>query len=166
MAFTIIDSPVGDLTLVSSDKTQALEGIYMSDHRHQPDLAQFGDRSSGTVVRNVFGETIDQLGEYFAGARHSFTIPTSAQGTPFQQTVWEQLTKIPYGATITYGILAERIGNPRAVRAVGLANGRNPFSIIVPCHRVIGASGSLTGYGGGIERKRFLLDLEARHLGS
>jgi methylated-DNA-[protein]-cysteine S-methyltransferase len=103
-----------------------------------------------------------QIDEYFAGARTRFDLTLSAEGTAFQRTVWAELSRIPYGQTISYGELARRIGNPRAVRAVGLANGRNPLPIVVPCHRVIGADGSLTGFGGGIERKRWLLEHEAR----
>src|ERR1700690_2867719 len=98
-----------------------------------------------------------QLAEYFAGARRVFDLPLALHGTPFQQRVWRALTEIPYGETWSYGQLAKRIGNPKASRAVGLANGSNPISILVPCHRVIGADGSLTGYGGGMERKQWLL---------
>jgi methylated-DNA-[protein]-cysteine S-methyltransferase len=102
-----------------------------------------------------------QLDEYFAGKRTQFDLPLHPIGTPFQIEVWEALKAIPYGEVRSYGDIAEQIGRPGASRAVGLANGRNPISVIVPCHRVIGASGSLTGYGGGLERKRLLLDLEA-----
>jgi methylated-DNA-[protein]-cysteine S-methyltransferase len=104
---------------------------------------------------------VDQLDEYFAGTRTDFDLPLSLHGTDFQRRVWLELTRIPYGETISYGELARRIGRPNAMRAVGLANGRNPVSIIVPCHRVIGADGSLTGYGGGLDRKRLLLGLES-----
>ncbi|HYM67200.1 MAG TPA: methylated-DNA--[protein]-cysteine S-methyltransferase, partial [Patescibacteria group bacterium] len=103
-----------------------------------------------------------QLGEYFAGRRTDFDVPLEMEGTPFQLRVWEALREIGYGETISYGELARRIGNPSASRAVGMANGCNPIAVIVPCHRVIGANGTLTGYGGGVERKRLLLDLEAR----
>ncbi len=102
----------------------------------------------------------EQLGEYFAGERRSFDLPLAPSGSSFQQRVWEQLRRIEYGNTISYGELACRVGDPNAARAVGLANGANPIAIIIPCHRVIGADGSLTGYGGGIERKRVLLELE------
>ncbi len=103
-----------------------------------------------------------QLDAYFAGTRTTFDVPLAADGTAFQRTVWRALSAIGYGETISYGELARRIGAPNAVRAVGLANGRNPISIVVPCHRVIGADGSMTGYGGGLERKVFLLGLERR----
>ena len=105
-----------------------------------------------------------QLGDYFAGRLTSFDVPMQLEGTPFQREVWQGLLEIDYGETISYGELARRIGRPRAVRAVGLANGQNPIAVIVPCHRVIGADGTLTGYGGGLDRKRLLLDLEARLL--
>lgn len=101
-----------------------------------------------------------QLAEYLAGSRRVFDLPLSPQGTPFQKTVWTQLLKIPYGETASYGEIARMAGNPKACRAVGMANNRNPISIFIPCHRVIGADGSLTGYGGGLEIKRFLLELE------
>ncbi len=103
-----------------------------------------------------------QLAEYFGGWRTAFDLPVKAPGTAFQQQVWAALQEIPYGHTISYGGLAERLGNPKAVRAVGSANGHNPIAIVVPCHRVIGANGSLTGYGGGLERKKFLLELESK----
>jgi methylated-DNA-[protein]-cysteine S-methyltransferase len=108
----------------------------------------------------AFAAAREQLAAYFAGERTDFDLPVTATGTPFQHEVWQALTEIPYGTTWSYGELARHIGKPAAVRAVGLANGRNHVSIVVPCHRVVGANGSLTGYGGGIERKRFLLDLE------
>ena len=109
-------------------------------------------------------QALGQLAEYFAGSRQDFDLPLRPQGTAFQQTVWQALLDIPYGTTESYGELARRIGQPTASRAVGLANGRNPISIVIPCHRVVGANGSLTGYGGGIERKRTLLDLEQDRL--
>jgi methylated-DNA-[protein]-cysteine S-methyltransferase len=112
--------------------------------------------------RGTFADVRRQLAEYFGGDRITFDVPLAAAGTPFQRAVWRGLRGIPYGETISYGELARRIGRPSAVRAVGLANGRNPISVIVPCHRVIGADGTLTGYGGGIERKRLLLELETR----
>jgi methylated-DNA-[protein]-cysteine S-methyltransferase len=107
-----------------------------------------------------FADVIDQLREYFEGARRTFDIALAPQGTEFQRGVWAELCRIPYGETISYAALAHRIGNPRAVRAVGLANGANPIAIVVPCHRVIGTNGTLTGYGGGLGTKRHLLDLE------
>ncbi|MET9254636.1 methylated-DNA--[protein]-cysteine S-methyltransferase [Streptomyces sp. NPDC003717] len=153
---TAIDSPYGRLTLIAED--DALCGLYMTDQRHRPAQETFGPRSPAQDP--PFAETAAQLGAYFAGDLTAFTVPLTLQGTPFQRTVWNALRAIPYGETRTYGELAAALGNPAASRAVGLANGRNPVGIIVPCHRVIGASGSLTGYGGGLPRKRRLLDLE------
>ncbi|MDG9723381.1 MULTISPECIES: methylated-DNA--[protein]-cysteine S-methyltransferase [unclassified Streptomyces] len=150
---TVIDSPYGALTLVAEDGV--LCGLYMTDQRHRPPEESFGAADDGP-----FAEAEDQLTAYFAGELKDFTIALRLNGTPFQRTVWDQLRRIPYGETRTYGELADALGNPAASRAVGLANGRNPVGIIVPCHRVIGASGGLTGYGGGLERKQRLLDFE------
>jgi methylated-DNA-[protein]-cysteine S-methyltransferase len=108
-----------------------------------------------------FAVIAHQLEEYFAGSRRTFEVPLALAGSPFEQRVWDALLEVPYGTTVSYGEIARRIGEPTAARAVGIANGRNPVAVIVPCHRVIGADGGLTGYGGGLERKRFLLDLEA-----
>jgi methylated-DNA-[protein]-cysteine S-methyltransferase len=160
MSHTVVDSPLGDLTLVADEASGALRALYMVEHRHAPDPSTFGDRLAGDDERRVFGPVVEQLGEYFAGERRTFDLATAPAGTPFQLAVWERLRAIPYGETRTYGELAAEIGNPKAVRAVGLANGRNPLSIVVPCHRVIGANGAMTGFGGGIERKEFLLALE------
>ncbi|MGW3950313.1 methylated-DNA--[protein]-cysteine S-methyltransferase [Streptomyces sp. NPDC004752] len=150
---TVIDSPYGPLTLVADDGT--LCGLYMTEQRHRPPEETFGVRDN-----TPFGAAEEQLAAYFAGELKEFTLELRLHGTPFQRGVWEQLTKIPYGETRTYGDLADALGNPHASRAVGLANGRNPVGIIVPCHRVVGSDGSLTGYGGGLERKQRLLDLE------
>ncbi len=152
---TVVDSPCGPLTLVAEGG--ALCGLYMTEQRHLPDFSTFGDPDPDA---EIFMRAAAELKEYFAGQRREFTVPIAFRGTPFQQTVWTALRGIPYGETISYGELADRLGNPTASRAVGLANGKNPVSIIVPCHRVVGASGSLTGYGGGLERKRYLLDFE------
>jgi methylated-DNA-[protein]-cysteine S-methyltransferase len=152
-AHTVIDSPVGRLTLVAADG--ALVGLYMDEQRHRPSIESFGASDA-----TLFDEATRQLDAYFAGGRTDFDLPLAPQGTPFQQRVWAELCEIPYGTTRSYGELAHRIDQPTASRAVGLANGRNPIGIVVPCHRVIGASGKLTGYGGGLERKQFLLDLE------
>ena len=149
---SVIDSPLGPITLTAEDGV--LAALWMTEHRH---------------VRTDLGEEVDdclpvvreQLAAYFAGELTEFDVPLALHGTTFQRTVWDALREIPYGETTTYGELAAAIGNPTASRAVGLANGRNPVSIIVPCHRVIGADGSLTGYGGGIDRKRALLALES-----
>ena len=156
---TIVDSPVGPLTLVAEGGQ--LAGLYMHGQRHRPLDREFG-RPAPDGATSLFAEAARQLAEYFAAARSSFELPLTLHGTPFQRRVWAALREIPYGQTCTYGQLAERIGSPEAARAVGLANGRNPISVIVPCHRVIGADGSLTGYGGGLERKRMLLALERR----
>ncbi|GHF26236.1 methylated-DNA--protein-cysteine methyltransferase [Streptomyces mashuensis] len=150
---TVADSPYGPLTLVATDGT--LSGLYMENQRHRPPQERFGDRDDAP-----FAEALRQLDAYFAGDLTVFDVPLRLDGTPFQRRVWDALLEIPYGVTLTYGQLAERIGAPTASRAVGLANGKNPVSIIVPCHRVIGSSGSLTGYGGGLDRKRRLLDFE------
>jgi methylated-DNA-[protein]-cysteine S-methyltransferase len=151
---TVVDSPYGPLTLVATDGV--LSGLYMAGQRHRPPEETFGDRDD-----TPFGEAVDQLAAYFAGALKEFTLELRLDGTPFQRSVWEQLRRIPYGETRTYGELADALGNPAASRAVGLANGKNPIGIIVPCHRVVGANGSLTGYGGGLDRKKRLLDFES-----
>ncbi|MEV5149185.1 methylated-DNA--[protein]-cysteine S-methyltransferase [Streptomyces sp. NPDC052727] len=153
---TVTDSPYGPLTLVA-DADGALCGLYMAGQRHRPGEEGFGPRDD---TLPVFAETTEQLTAYFSGETKEFTVRLGLHGTPFQRGVWQQLTAIPYGETRTYGELADALGNPRASRAVGLANGRNPVGIIVPCHRVIGSDGSLTGYGGGLDRKRRLLDFE------
>ena len=152
---TVVDSPCGPLTLVADGG--ALCGLYMTQQRHLPAFETFGDPDPDAPV---FAQAESELKEYFAGQRRHFDVPITFHGTPFQQRVWRALTEIPYGETLSYGRLADRLGNPTASRAVGLANGKNPVSIIVPCHRVVGATGSLTGYGGGLERKRYLLDFE------
>ncbi|MGW5644011.1 methylated-DNA--[protein]-cysteine S-methyltransferase [Saccharopolyspora sp. NPDC003752] len=153
---TVIDSPVGPLTLVAVDG--ALTGLYMEDQRHRPPEENFGEPDAAP-----FGPVIEQLGEYFAGQRSEFDLTMAPAGTPFQRAVWAALCEIPYGETISYGELAEWIGKPSASRAVGLANGKNPIGIIVPCHRVVGSNGNLTGYGGGLGRKQHLLDFERRN---
>ncbi|MCH5670402.1 methylated-DNA--[protein]-cysteine S-methyltransferase [Streptomyces gilvus] len=150
---TVITSPYGPLTLVAEDGV--LCGLYMTDQRHRPAEETFGDRDD-----SPFGEAEEQLRAYFDGELKEFTLELRLTGTPFQRTVWDQLRRIPYGETRSYGELAAALGNPAASRAVGLANGKNPVGIIVPCHRVVGADGSLTGYGGGLPRKRRLLDFE------
>lgn len=152
--FTEFPSPIGTIQLRGT--AAAITGVFMEGHRHQPAPPHAAVRDAAPL-RQARGE----LEEYFAGERREFTSALEPAGTPFQQRVWRALREIPYGTTISYGELARRIGQPRAARAVGLANGRNPIAIIVPCHRVIGANGTLTGYGGGVERKRFLLALES-----
>jgi methylated-DNA-[protein]-cysteine S-methyltransferase len=151
MASTVIASPVGSLLLQADDG--GLTGIWFVGNG-EPAL---GDLDSDPVLRAA----AEQLAEYFAGRRTRFDLPLAATGTPFQRAVWDALQEIPYGRTWSYADLALHIGKPRAVRAVGAANGRNPLPIVVPCHRVVGANGTLTGYGGGLENKRILLDLES-----
>jgi methylated-DNA-[protein]-cysteine S-methyltransferase len=150
-AFSYFASPIGRL-LLTSDGT-ALTGLYMEPSRK----AQSTEGWAQDAAIAPLAATLRQLSEYFAGTRREFDLPLRLEGSTFQQRVWRELTEIPYGVTWSYGQLAKRIGNPSASRAVGLANGRNPISIVVPCHRVIGADGSLTGYGGGLERKSWLL---------
>jgi methylated-DNA-[protein]-cysteine S-methyltransferase len=150
-AYTYVDSPIGRLLLTSDGS--ALTGLFMEPHRK----AQSIDGWVEDAAVEPLAEAVRQLREYFAGKRREFDLPLRLQGTPFQQRVWRELTEIPFGETWSYGELAKRISKPSASRAVGLANGRNPISIMVPCHRVIGADGSLTGYGGGLPRKRWLL---------
>jgi methylated-DNA-[protein]-cysteine S-methyltransferase len=145
------DSPIGILTLVSNG--DAIAWLEFEQARHPAPQYRHG---CDAVIERARRE----LDAYFGGKLKKFSVPVAPQGTPFQQRVWAALRNIPYGATRTYGEQAASIGSPQASRAVGLANGRNPVSIIVPCHRVIGANGALTGYGGGLERKQFLLELE------
>lgn len=150
---TVMESPVGTLTLVATDGV--LCGLYMDEQRHRPNQEVFGPRDD-THSHDV----IEQLNAYFAGDLKDFDLELAMNGTEFQRRVWTELRRIPYGETVSYGELAERMGSPSASRAVGLANGKNPIGIIVPCHRVIGSTGSLTGYGGGLPRKRYLLSFE------
>jgi len=155
--YTRVASPVDDLIL-TGDGT-SLTGCYFTGTGH-------ATVPSDGLARDdeAFADAVTQLGEYFAGARTAFDLRLAPFGTDFQLRVWHQLRTIPYGTTCSYADVSRGIGATNGFRAVGLANGRNPISIIVPCHRVIGANGSLTGYGGGLERKRFLLDLEAGSL--
>jgi methylated-DNA-[protein]-cysteine S-methyltransferase len=148
-----IDSPVGPLTLAGHGAT--LTHLRMVDQTHEPATRADWVRDDG-----AFDDAAAQLDEYFTGDRTDFDLDLALGGTEFQRQVWSALRTIPYGETRSYGEIAEQIGKPGAFRAVGLANGRNPIGIIVPCHRVIGASGSLTGYGGGLDRKKLLLELE------
>ncbi|WP_242345497.1 methylated-DNA--[protein]-cysteine S-methyltransferase [Anaeromyxobacter terrae] len=148
----VMDSPVGRLRLVA--ESDALVAVYMED-QGAPELAARDGRGDALLER-----ARRQLAEWFAGERTSFDLPLRPRGTPFQLEVWRALAEIPFGETRTYGEIAARLGRPTAARAVGAANGRNPVSIVVPCHRVIGADGALTGYAGGVERKRWLLEHE------
>jgi methylated-DNA-[protein]-cysteine S-methyltransferase len=158
----VTDSPIGPLTLIAQDGR--LAGVHMETTRYEPDA---GARGACVAIESdpVLAAAASQLDAYFRGELTGFDLPLSLDGTQFQRCVWAALQSIPYGETISYGELARRIGQPSASRAVGLANGRNPVAIVVPCHRVIGADGSLTGYGGGMDRKRFLLALEQRASG-
>ncbi len=152
--YSLRPSPFGELLLLG-DGT-ALNALYMPPHRHAPQL-DTPDSRDWQRDDCLFDQAATQLAAYFAGELQAFDLPLAAGGTAFQQRVWAALKEIPFGQTWSYGQLALHIGAPGASRAVGLANGRNPLSIVVPCHRVIGANGSLTGYGGGLERKRWLL---------
>jgi methylated-DNA-[protein]-cysteine S-methyltransferase len=157
-SFTYIDSPIGRL-LLSTDG-HALTGLYMDVPSGPPRAI---DEWVCDAAAGPLPQAARQLEEYFRGARREFDLPIRMQGTEFQRRAWRSLIEIPYGQTRSYGEQAKCIGNPKASRAVGLANGRNPIAIVVPCHRVIGADGSLTGFGGGLERKRWLLAHEGFH---
>jgi methylated-DNA-[protein]-cysteine S-methyltransferase len=151
-----MDSPIGELTITITAKGGVLTGVHMHEQRHFPAIPASVQRDDAALA-----PIVEQLQAYFAGDLTDFDLPMAAHGTEFQRRVWAALCDIPYGETISYGELARRVGNPKASRAVGLANGRNPIAIVIPCHRVIGADGSLTGYGGGLERKVWLLEHEA-----
>jgi len=153
--YCYVDSPIGQLLLTSDG--ESLTGLYMGTPSKSPQLdSDWAEKPNAAPL----SEVARQLEQYFAGNRKVFDLPLKMQGTEFQKRVWRQLTKIPFGETWSYGQLAKRLDNPNGSRAVGLANGRNPIAVIVPCHRVIGADGSLTGFGGGIPRKQWLLSHE------
>ena len=154
---TVVPSPIGPLTVVRDG--DALVRLAMAPP------GRFVDAELGERTDKGFADVVRQLGEYFAGERTAFDLPLRPVGGDFELAVWDQLTRIPYGETRSYGHVARAVGEPGGAQAVGAANGRNPLAIVVPCHRVIGADGSLTGYGGGLERKRTLLDLERRVAG-
>jgi methylated-DNA-[protein]-cysteine S-methyltransferase len=157
LSYTYLKSPIGTL-LLAGDAEGLQQILFSTDGRPAtPDPEWIEDSSA-------LAEVVRQLNAYFAGELENFDLSLSPQGTPFQQKVWAELQKIPYGKTLSYGEVARRIGNPKASRAVGLANGSNPISIVIPCHRVIGANGKLTGYGGGLPIKERLLALERRQL--
>ena len=153
--YTIIDSPVGPLTLTTDGSH--LTGVYFARHKGAAVVAHDWQRDDASALLHKAGQ---QLAEYFAGRRTRFDLPLAPRGTEFQCSVWEALLKIPFGRTSTYGALARTVGKPAAARAVGAAVGANPISIVVPCHRIIGKDGSLTGFGGGLDRKTRLLQLE------
>ncbi len=153
MQYMFLESPVGRLLLAGSGGALKVIAFPSGSGTRRPEADWIEEDAP-------FAEAAGQLREYFAGDRRRFDLPLTPEGTPFQLQVWEQLRLIPYGRTISYGELARRIGNPRASRAVGLANSRNPLPIVIPCHRVIGSDGRLTGFGGGLAIKQRLLDLE------
>jgi methylated-DNA-[protein]-cysteine S-methyltransferase len=157
-SYTYLDSPLGDLLAVRDEL--GLTGLYLPTGKRPMAVRPEWTRDDG-----AFDDVRTQLAEYFAGGRQEFDLPLNAAGTAFQKRVWAALVEIPYGETTSYGKTAAAVGAPEAARAVGLANGQNPISIIVPCHRVVGADGSLTGYGGGLDAKRWLLGHEASHAG-
>lgn len=156
MYYCYLESPIGELLLAGDDDALTMIGFPKGAMRRDPE---------GDWIYNEkpFAEAIRQLTEYFAGGRQEFDLPLRLDGTEFQLLVLEELRRIPYGETTSYGAIAARIGRPKAVRAVGAANGRNPIPIVVPCHRVIGSGGDLTGFGGGLDTKEALLRLEAEH---
>jgi methylated-DNA-[protein]-cysteine S-methyltransferase len=154
---TVIESPLGELTLVAND--DALTGVYFRHHWHAPAADAMGQCVEATADE-LFDRTKKQLDEYLAGHRTQFDLPVAQAGEPSQQRVWDLLSDIAYGQTTTYGELAAKLADGTTAYEVGQAVGRNPLSIIIPCHRVVGKDGTLTGYAGGLKRKRFLLDLE------
>src|SRR5215472_6034773 len=156
---TVTGSPLGHLTLVADDG--CLTGVYFRHHWYRPDPAEFGVRTEAGL-----DEVSRQLGEYFAGDRDSFDLLLDARGDQFQRRVWDLIGRIPYGQTASYGELALQLGDGALAKDVGAAVARNPLCVIVPCHRVVGKDGRLTGYAGGLARKRFLLDLEQRVAGT
>ena len=156
MYYCYIESPIGELLLAGDDGALTMIGFPQGVMRREPE-------SDWTHSESPFAEAAKQLTEYFAGERHEFDLPLRLNGTEFQLLVLDELCRIPYGETTSYGDIAKRIGRPKAVRAVGAANGRNPIPIIVPCHRVIGSGGALTGFGGGLDTKKTLLKLEAEN---
>jgi methylated-DNA-[protein]-cysteine S-methyltransferase len=153
----VIDSPLNELTLVAED--DALAGVYFRHHWHRPAEATFGPRVDADTD-TLLAEARSQLTDYLAGGRHDFDLPVRLRGDEAQHRVWQLLTNIPFGETVTYGELAAALDDGSTAQEVGQAVGRNPLSIIVPCHRVIGRNGQLTGYAGGLKRKQFLLELE------
>lgn len=156
MYYCYLTTPIGDLLLAGDDAGLSLVGFPEGSMRREPEADWIYNEKPFTDARQ-------QLHEYFDGERKAFDLPLHLSGTEFQLLVLQELRRIPYGETASYGAIAERIGRPKAMRAVGAANGRNPLPIIVPCHRVIGSSGDLTGFGGGLETKEALLRLEAEH---
>ncbi len=157
LSYKIVASPIGPLKLVASD-TGLVAILWENDSPRRVRLSELVERPGHAILTR----TEKELDEYFAGKRDAFTVPLDMRGTQFQKQVWEALLRIPFGETRTYGQLANQLGNPKATRAVGTANDRNPLAILVPCHRVIGFSGKLTGFAGGLDAKAYLLRLEGR----
>ena len=156
MYYCYVDTPIGELLLAGTEDALSMIGFPKGSMRRDPE-------SDWIFKEEPFEKVRKQLNEYFGGERREFDVPLSLKGTDFQLSVWHALQGIPYGTTVSYGEVARRIENPRAVRAVGAANGRNPIPIIVPCHRVVGSHGDLTGFGGGLDTKEALLRLEAEN---
>lgn len=156
MYYCYLDTPIGELLLAGEDGALSMIGFPKGSMRREPE-------PDWIFNEKPLADACAQLSEYFSGSRKEFSIPLKLNGTEFQVSVLEALQDIPYGETTSYGVIAKRIGRPKAVRAVGAANGRNPIPIIVPCHRVIGSTGDLTGFGGGLDTKEALLRLEAEH---
>src|SRR5215472_479391 len=153
--FDFYESPVGRMLIVATD--QGLGGLYFVDQKYYREVGRDWLRR---IHHKIVQQTARELTEYFAGTRTEFEVPLAAEGTPFQTSIWRAISSVKYGHSITYSELARRAGHPEAVRAAGTATGRNPITIIVPCHRIVGSDGSLTGYAGGLDRKRALRELE------
>ncbi|HEV2221335.1 MAG TPA: methylated-DNA--[protein]-cysteine S-methyltransferase [Casimicrobiaceae bacterium] len=151
-------SPLGEILLVANARGDALRGLYLEGQKYFP---QDAARWTASPRLPLFRNAVAQLGEYFAGRRENFALALEPAGTEFQRTVWREIARVPYGGTISYAELARRCGRPSAVRAAGAATGRNPITVVIPCHRIVGSGGALTGYAGGLDRKRALLAIEA-----
>ena len=164
----VVRSPIGAVAIGASAAGRLTELAFIAGEAGGfaawDDSPVLVDAADATRAWAMLERVADQLDEYFTGRRRAFSVPVAPQGTPFQHEVWDAVAAIPYGTTVSYGHLAARLGRPRAARAVGHANAHNPVALVVPCHRVLGASGGLTGYGGGLDAKRFLLRLEGAHL--
>ncbi len=156
--YAYTESPLGRILLTSDG--ESLTGLHFEGQKYEPQPSEEWTRDDSLLL---FRSSAGQIAEYFAGSRTGFDLPLAPGGTPFQARVWQLLQAIPYGGQVSYGTIAREMGRPRAARAVGAAVGRNPISIIIPCHRVVGSTGDLTGYAGGLERKRALLDLETTY---
>jgi len=160
MKYRILASPLGNLVLAGDREGLGWLNFQLGRHAEEPIPEEWEEDETFPLLRRA----AEQLNAYFEGRRRTFSLPLAPAGTPFQRRVWAELQRIPYGTTISYSALAKRAGKPRAIRAAGAANGKNPISIVIPCHRVVGKDGSLTGYGGGLETKWALLELEGAHV--